>query len=222
MIRRRSALLTVPALGGLLAGCASRREMPFNATLFPQLSAPQDAQLPGRVAVMLQPALEQLVHEGDDGPAKRLRIPVGRIVAEAVLRAAGKEFLGGSLQLNTPADARMGDGLAATLVVQSVRVTYQSHLLWIVPLPLLGGAGDWELDLHLALDMTLLDPQGQAVWTRSYDDGRQVWKHDWTEQYKAPDGLLRLTHEAAWRLAQQAVHDLADWVRAERLRPRSL
>ena len=79
-----------------------------------------------------------------------------------------------------------------------------------------------EFDAQLALDVTVLDPQGRVVWTRSYDDGRRVWQHEWTEQSKAADGLLRVTHEAGWRLSQHALRDLREWVEVERMRTRSL
>jgi hypothetical protein len=89
-------------------------------------------------------------------------------------------------------------------------------------IPPLGGVGDAEYDEQLAFDITVLDPRGRVVWTRTYDDGRQIWQHSWTDQGKAPDGLLRLTHEAAWRLSQKVVRDLREWVEGERMRPRSL
>jgi hypothetical protein len=110
---------------------------------------------------------------------------------------------------------------AATLIVQSVRVSYDSRPLWMIPLPLLGGISDSEYEAHLALDVTALGPRGEVLWTRSYDDGRRIWQHVWTDALFA-EGLLRLTHEAAWRLAQQAMHDLREWSEGERLRPRDL
>jgi hypothetical protein len=173
------------------------------------------------VAVLASPAVKDLVHEGDDGPAQALRIPIGAIALQAVLDLADAAFTGGAQRLDAPAAA--GAGHAATLVIQSMRVSYHSHLLWLIPLPWLGAAlDDHEYDVQLAIDVTLLDAQGGVVWTRSYDDGRQVWAHEWTGQGMVTQALLRLTHEAAWRLAQRAVNDLRDWVQDERMRPRSL
>lgn len=43
-----------------------------------------------------------------------------------------------------------------------------------------------------------------------------------TGQGKVNERLLRLNHEAAWRLAQRALSDLREWVEADRMRPRSL
>lgn len=220
MMRRRVALLTLLLSVALLPGCASRREMPLDVALFPRTPATPDTPAPGRVAVLLQPPVKDLVHEGEDGPAQGMRIPIGRIVAQAVLASAGEVFSGGAERLEDAAgdDTRY----TATLIVQSVRVSYHSHLLWMIPLPIVGGAGDFEFDAQLALDVTVLDPQGRVVWTRTYDDGRRVWQHDWIDQVKAPEGLLRMTHEAAWRLAQQALRDLREWAEGERMRPRSL
>lgn len=219
-MRRRVALLTLMPPVALLPGCASRREMPLDVALFPSTPAAPDTRAPGRVAVLLQPEIKDLVHEGEDGPARRMRIPIGRIVAQAMLASAGEVLAGGAERLEAPAgdDTRY----TATLIVQSVRVSYHSHLLWMIPLPIGGGAADSEFDAQLAIDVTVLDPQGRVVWTRTYDDGRRVWKHEWLEQAKAPDGLLRMTHEAAWRLSQQALRDLREWAEGERMRPRSL
>ena len=218
MMHGRVALLTLMLSVALLSGCASRREMPLDVALFPSTPAAPDTRAPGRVAVLLRPAVKDLVHEGEDGPARGMRIPIGRIVAQAMLASAGEVFAGGVERL----EAAAGDDTryTATLIVQSVRVSYHSHLLWMIPLP--GGAGDFEFDAQLAIDVTVLDPQGRVVWTRTYDYGRLVWKHEWLDQAKAPDGLLRMTHEAAWRLSQQALLDVREWAERERIRPRSL
>jgi hypothetical protein len=219
MMRRRAALLGILPLLALMPGCASRREMPVDTALFPRIATAPDPRAPGRVALLLQPAVRDLVHEGEDGPARQMRIPIGQIVAQAMLSSADEAFAGGAQRVDAP--AHTGSGFVATLVVQSARVSYHRRLLWLIPIPF-GGVGDFEFDAQLALDVSLLDAQGRTVWTHSYDDGRQIWKHDWREQGQAQDGLLRLTHEAAWRLSQQVARDLRDWMEAERMRPRDL
>ena len=150
-----------------------------------------------------------------------MRVAIGSIVASAMLTSAGEAFSDGAERI----EALAGDDTryTATLVVQSVRLSYHQRLLWLIPLPyLMTGLGDTEFAVHLALDVTVLDPQGRVVWTRNYDDGHQIWPHDWTEQGKALDGLQRVTHEAAWRQSQQAMRDLREWAEGERMRPRSL
>jgi hypothetical protein len=215
-MRRRALLLT---LLPLLPGCASRRDLSLDPRLFPQPLAPPDSPAPGRIAVLLQPTVKNQMHEGE-GPTAAVRIPIGRIVEKAMQDGAVEVFAGGVQHLDDMADA--GPHLDATLVVQSARVAYHQRLLWVVPLPIVGAVADYDFDTRLALDITLLDQQGRAVWTRIYDDGQQIWKHDWLEQGKAVQGLLRLTHEAAWRLSRQAVRDVREWVEAERMRPRML
>ena len=220
MMRALLPLLTLLLSVALLPGCASRREMPFDAALFPSSPVAPETRAPGRVAIVLQPAVKDLVHEGEEGPARTLRIPIGRIVSQAMMTSAEAMFASGAVRV----EAGAGDGTryAATLIVQSARVAYHRRLLWLIPLPFFGGTGDFEFDVQLAMDITLLDAQGRVVWTRTYDDGRQVWPHDWAEQAKAPDGLLRVTHEAAWRLSQKAMRDLREWADGERMRPRNL
>lgn len=219
-MRRRDALLTLLPPFGLLAGCVTRRETTPDPTLFPRTPAAPETRLPGRAAVLATTTVKDLMHEGDDGPVRVLRVPIGAIVVQAMLASADSAFVGGAQRLDALAAA--GAGHVATLVIQAVRVSYHSRLLWILPLPFLGGMSDHEYDVQLAIDVTLLDARGGLVWTRSYDDGRQIWPHEWTEQGKSIEGLLRLTHEAAWRLAQRALGDLREWVEAERMRPRSL
>ena len=219
-MRRRDALLTLLPPLGLLSGCVTRREMPLDPTLFPHTPTAPQTRLPGTLAVLATSTVKDLVHEGDDGPARTLRVPIGAIVVQAMLASADAAFVGGAQRLDAPAAA--GAGHAATRVIQAVRVSYHSRLLWVLPLPVLGWLGDQEFDVQLAVDVSLLDARGGLVWTRSYDDGRQVWPHDWTEQGKVTAGLLRLTHEAAWRLAQRALFDMRDSIEAERMRPRSL
>ncbi len=79
-----------------------------------------------------------------------------------------------------------------------------------------------ELDTPLAFDLRLLDAQGQTVLLRTYDGGREIWKAPPETSEGSVDGIVRLAHEAAWRLARQAVYDLRGWVEAERGKPRGL
>jgi len=223
-MRRRDALLILLPPLSLLPGCATRRGMPLDTALFPHTTTAPEARLPGRVAVLAPPAVRNLVHEGEDGPARALQMPVGAIVVQAMLGSADAACSGDAQRLDAPAPAprAAGAGHVATLVIQAVRVSYHSHVLRFIPLPVLGGLADQEFDARLAVEVTLLDALGGVVWTRSYDDGRQVWAHEWTGQGKVNERLLRLTHEAAWPLAQRALSDLREWVEADRMRPRSL
>lgn len=222
-MKRAPVALLALLLSVLLPGCASRLEMPLNVAMFPNTPVAADNRVPCRAAVVLAPTVKDQVHEADDAPARGTRVRIGSIVESAMLASAAGAFVGGAERL----ELSRGDGtkLVATLVVQSVRISYDRRLLWLIPLPIfpfLSAVGDYEFAAHLALDVTVLDPQGRVLWTRSYDDGRQVWPHEWIAQGKFLDGLLRVTHEAAWRQSQQAVRDLREWVEGERMRPRSL
>ena len=153
---------------------------------------------------------------------------VGRAIrsAKSDCRSARSEFQWGfaarRCTVSVGAVGLQADRSATTARLEAGDLRWHSSRFLDFTLPILGGVADSEFDAHLALDISLLDPQGQPVWTRHYDDGLQVWKHDWTEQAQAPEALMRMTHEAAWRLSQRAVQDLGAWVRAERMRPRSL
>ena len=116
MMRMPASLLTLLLFVALSSGCASRREMPLDVALFPKTPVAADTRVPGRVAVLLQPAVQDLVHEGDAGLARGMRVPIGRIVASAMLASASEAFAGGVERLDAPVgeDARH----TATLVVQ--------------------------------------------------------------------------------------------------------
>jgi len=107
-------------------------------------------------------------------------------------------------------------------VVDSVRCVDRVRLLWLLPVPYLGVIGDTEVDVQMTFELRLLDGQGRSVWTRSYDSGRVVWKRLAGSNESGDAGIVRLAHEAAWRLSQQAATDLRDWLVAERGKPREL
>jgi hypothetical protein len=78
--------------------------------------------------------------------------------------------------------------------------------------------------MTLAFDLRLFDAQGRLVWRRTYDDdaGRLVWTTASAESTPIPEDIGRVTHEAAWRLAQLVLRDLREWMNRERMRPREL
>jgi len=141
---------------------------------------------------------------------------------------AKRQLIGVKRHLSASCLTPMSHASTGTSTPQTIRVetpgcaTARCGLIPLRTLPLFGAVGDFEFAAHLALDVTALDPQRRVVWTRTYDDGRQVWPHQWTEHGKALEGLLRITHEAAWRQSQQAVRDLREWAEDERMRPRNL
>jgi hypothetical protein len=222
MIGRIARLVGLLALLTLLGGCASKYEGAFNAALFPRAAAAADSPTPGRVALLVRPQVQDLVYEGVNAPASGVRLPVGRIVEEAVLAAVGDALRGGVQRLHEASVA--GAGFDATLVIEAVRLGHDDKLSWIVPIPVFPFVmGDRDIYAQLAFDLSLLDAQGRTVWTRSYDGGRELYKRPsfWSSE-PLPVGLVRMAHETAWRLSQQAVGDLREWLEAERIKPREL
>jgi hypothetical protein len=78
----------------------------------------------------------------------------------------------------------------------------------------------------VTFELRLLDAQGRTVWTQAYDSGSQrmapALPTNELAIQKMHDDIMRLAHEGAWRLMQQAVVDLRDWVAGERLKAREL
>lgn len=219
----RSARLVGMLLLGLSVGCASPQyEGAFDPALFPQVGTEAGSRTPGRVALLVLPQVQELVYEGTRRPAYSVRVPVGRIVEEAVRTALGEALQGGAQRVNEAPAA--GTGFAATLVIEAVRVEHDSKLLWIMPLPVYPYLiGDSAAYAQLAFDLRVLDAQGRPVWTRTYDSGREIYKRPALLRSETlPVGLVRMAHESAWRLSRQVVVDLRDALAAERSRPREL
>jgi hypothetical protein len=148
-------------------------------------------------------------------------LPIGGIVEQAVL-AALRDAVQGGVQ---PVDAlpRPGTGFDATLVIEAVRAGYHRRLRWLLPMPPpLFMIGDSEVEARLAFDLSMLDAQGRTVWTRTYDSGGEIVKRPSVWHSETADALVSLAHETAWRLSQQVVSDLRDWLAVERNKPREL
>jgi hypothetical protein len=216
-LRRRDLWsCTLLAAAGLFGGCATPPPLiAVNPALFGRGPVDPGSQAAGRVAVLVPKQVAGQVAEGDP------RVPIGQIVAQAVLGAVGDAFAGGARQVTTV--PRDGDGFAATLVVDAIRCTYKVRLLWLVPLPIpfMPFIGDSEPGMSLELDVRLMDGQGRQVWARSYKSGREVWVHE--PMTPVPSDLTStLAHSLAWRLSQEATSDLREWLAEERSKPRDL
>ncbi len=219
---RRAALVGLLAAPALLGACATKFEGAFNPTLFARASVAPDSRLPGRVALIVQVAVQGLVHEGDRTPARGVRLPLGRIAEEALLAALADTFQGGAVKLGEApaADA----GFSATLVLESVRIEHDDQLIWLLPLPVYPFLiGDRAIFARMVIELSQLDTQGRSLARRSHDSGRELYKRPtfWSNE-TLPDGLLRMAHESAWRLAQQAAVELREWVLVERNKARDL
>jgi hypothetical protein len=208
-------------LAALCGGCASTREGAVDPALFPRAAVASDSRVAGRVAVLVPPQVRSLVHDPMREMRIDMRLPVGRIVEQAVLTAASDAMRGGAQGVDAP--PRPGSGFDVTLVVDAVRLRYDRRLRWLAPMPPpLFVIGDSEVEARLAFDLTMLDAQGRKVWSRSYDSGSEIVKRPSAWRGETPEALMALAHESAWRLSQQVVNDLRDWLAAERNKAREL
>lgn len=229
-MRRRLAacfprLLALAALAAL-AGCGTMIEARFDPALFPRQATAEPA-FDGRVAVLTDLASLQMTVLGErlrDLPMAQVQVPIGRIVHEASLAAFGAAFRGGAQWVD-----RIGSEPAAqplpTVALRVAQYVYRDRLQYFIPLGPLSIERS-QLDLQLVVELRLLDASGTILWSGSYDSGIEIYApptFSFSEpREKRADGLVRLTHETAYRLMQQAARDVGEWLRNERLRERPL
>ena len=219
----RNWLIPSLVLAVALGGCASPALVAVDPALFARASVDAENQTVGRVALLVPPQVAGTLYQAEwlgGGVAADMRLPIGQIVEQAALAAIGDGLRGGVQRVVAAPPAN--DGFSGTLVIDAVRFEYSVRVLWLLPVPVLGMIGETESGARLSFDVTLLDTQGRNVWTRTFDTNREVWKRPQNGRESPKEGVVRLAHEAAWRLSQQAVRDLREWVDAERMRPRSL
>jgi hypothetical protein len=217
MTRSQRASAGSLLLSAMLQGCASYQGMP-NLAWFPPATTAAEGQTPGRVALVVPPQVQSTV----SAVGESMKLQVGAI-AEQAMRATLEGGLSGSVtqvQAAPPPTA----GYSATLVINAVRFEHHEKTLWVIWVPPLSQVVRYEASTVLAFDLSLLDPQGRPVWTRTYDDdtGRLVWTTPSANSTPLLEDIGRLVHDSSWRLAQQAFHDLREWMDAERMRPRSI
>lgn len=185
----------------------------------PAPAEPLPPPLPGKVALVMPPGVADQV----DAPMSAVRVHIGQIVGQASETALRDSLQGGATRLAAPPAA--GAGYGATLTVQAIRFSHRQQLLWLVPLPgFVGAVGQVESTVRLAIELSLIDAQGRTVWTRTYADdaGRVVLPRFEGIPESQPQAIVRLAHEAAWRLARQLAGDYRAWWAEERARPREL
>jgi hypothetical protein len=196
----------------LLVGCGGLPPLkpfqpPPDPALFPRSSAGPTTKVVGRVALLVPPQVAATLSETQEH-RRDMQLPIGRIVEQAAILAFGEAVSGGVGIVDSPPAA--GAGYSATLVIESVRCVERYGLR----------------SVQVTFDLRLLDAQGRTVWTQAYDSGSQRMApalplNDLAIK-QMHDDILRLAHEGAWRLMQQAVVDLRDWVAGERLKAREL
>lgn len=152
------------------------------------------------------------------------QLETGLIVEQALMHVLSGA-MGGELKA-LPSAPAPDAGYGATLEWSAVRFDYDEQLRVLVPL---FWVGEFEARTRMVMQLSLLDAQGQQVWTRSYDDGLRtgIWVYpggyavrtgdpDW------PAGIKQMAHDAAARLAQRVLADLREWHEGQRQKPRRL
>lgn len=215
------ALVALLALGA----CQTPHEGRVDPTLFPRQTDAR-AIFDGPVAVLTDATSLETVVLGETLADRRpMQMPIGRIVHEASLEAFAEVFKGGVQAVD-----RLGGGPVTAMPLVAVRLAnfvYRDRLQYIVPLPLpLVAVEKWRLDVQIAVDVRLLDDKGEVLWSSTYDSGVQAFDEgtftEPTALLERPESLVRLAHETAFRLMQQAARDVGEWLRNERLRERRL
>jgi hypothetical protein len=144
----------------LLGGCATTYEGQFDPAPFDRgvASAPENRS-PGRVALLVPTNLQVTVVR----IGRQMRLHAVSIVEQTLLAALSDDLQGGAERVDAVPAA--GGRYQATLAVDAVRFELRPRLLWCVPVSLLTGISKYESSALLALDLTLFDMQGRAVWT---------------------------------------------------------
>jgi hypothetical protein len=214
MRRRRLCGAAFAALvPALQVGCAlppppPPTPIPPNAKLFARAPAPAAPRTRGRVALLAKPD----VRSATKVTLSYLQaLQVGAMVEQALVLALDEGLQGGVQQVAAMPPA--GSAFDAVLELRWVQLEFRQHAF---PPRTVG----------LDFDLALLDGRGRTAWSKIYHDakdyplGEQLTLVDPGET--AMETEVRLAHEAAWRLAQQVLRDLREWLEAERLRPREL
>jgi len=217
MPNRMKALIGLLWLSEVLQGCATYPGTP-NRDWFPRATPAATNRTPGSVGLKVPPQVQVTV--AAIGPVFKLQ--VGSI-AEQSMRTALSDGLQGGVQPSSVSPP-LRNGSGATLVIDAVHFEHKERTVWWMWLPPLSSIQQYEATTRLAIDVSLLDARGSPIWTRTYDDdsGRLVWTTASAVSTPLPEDIGRLVHECAWRLAQQALRDVREWISIERMKPREL
>jgi len=213
--RRHAA--TLLALLAMLHGCASYEGAP-NRAWFPPPATAAEGRTPGAVTLRVPPQVQSSV----SAVGKLLKLQTGAIAEQAMRAALGDGLADWTRQVDEPPPPAAGHD--ATLVIDAVRFEHHERTVWYLWVPPLSQVVRYEASTTLAFDVTLLDARGGLVWTRTYDDdpARWVWTTPSADSTPLPEDIGRVAHESASRLAQRVSRDVREWIRTERMQPRSL
>lgn len=217
------------AAGVMLSGCDTLVIGKVEPALFPAAVAASAPPLPGRVALEMTPSVRGQMDPGPDMCAvgrARLQLPLGAIVDAALQRQLGAAFAGGALPAALPLSPA-GEAEAA-LSVTEIRLVLSHKLNWLVPIPVpippfvAAVAASTNYAARLELGLRVTDALGRLLAQTTVESGdvvieRGMWSSEPQMQF-----CLRLTHQAAWRAAEQAARVMRETLQAERQRERPL
>lgn len=209
-----------------LVGCETVRVVDVDVARFAtQPRSPETAAtpLPGRVALVMPPVILDARVTGDrlsGALPTRLQWPAGRLVATALLQVLERHFSAGAQRLDVAPDS----SFAAVLRVTEVALKDDESLRYLIPVPIPGilFITDSDTSLQLSFELQMLDERGRPLWTRRYDSGRVLWQRPPRARELPADGLVRLAHDTALQLAEQAGQDVRAWLDSERMKARQL
>jgi hypothetical protein len=196
-------------------------EIPLDPLQIPRAPLPP-AEREGATVVLVIPAdvRSAAVPVRPESGMRTVIVRVGAMVDAAVRTSFEGVLRDGPWLGDLPAAS---PGADAIVKIEAVRLAYRERRLgseWK------GGEliQTYESRATLAFDVKVSDAGGRLVHSRIYedDDGRFVWTIP--SEASAPElrWLEAHLHQTAGRLAQQAAADLHRWLRAERMKPRSL
>jgi len=174
-------------------------------------------------------AQEYLGERLDESMGTRVRVPIGHIVEAAALGTLAQTFDGGVRRTdggNLRTDSKDAAGAVAAIVaITRIEMDYRDELRYFVPLgPLV--LSDSRLTVRLLLGVELRDPAGHPLWSKTLDSGAIEPRTPHSPLAKGyedrPTGVIRLAHQAAWRLLLDLSREARDWVEAEHSRERRL
>lgn len=212
-----------------LTGCDTFVVGRVEPALFPAVDAAAAPPLAGRVALELPPPVRGQMLPGPPFCAegrRHLQLPLGAIVDAALQRQLGAAFSGGAWPAALPLPEASGVEVAVSVTAQ--RLALDSHLNWVVPIPVpwplfvLPLASSSNYSARLELDLRLTDALGRVLVQTTVDSGPVVQERGmWTSG--SPIALcVKLTHQAAGQAAAQAARVVRETLQADRQRERPL
>ncbi len=151
----------------------------------------------------------------------QVNLPLGRIVDGAARAAFEREF-------DEVVPPQPSSAVPLRVEIGAIRFDVRDDFQSPGGSPLLP---HYDVAGRMMFEVSVIDANGTERWTGDYDAGWQAWIEPPPANPASPRpfdpgawgaGLQKMAHEQAARLTSQAARDIRAWVRAERVRERSL